>query len=187
MITPENADWLLGGSIVGTIILVCVLMMGFWPEIRRLQFRNPVILRREDSWVNLEKPSSAFHEDRDALTKAEGTLKEQIEKTEHVWISCFTASTLEQSPVLSTHKITKLVLYNPTYSLLDVYAAMEGDVNKVTAYQNNIISSTEEALENNIPVYWVSRPLINLMIANAETTKKDVIKWAKIETFIPLI
>ena len=62
---------------------------------------------------------------------------------------------------------------------------MEGDVNKLQAYRSNIISVTEEALNNNVTVYWVSRPILNLLIANAESPEGDVAKWVKLETYIP--
>lgn len=125
-----------------------------------------------------------FHKDRNSLKLERGDLTELVRGSEYVWISCYTASSFEQSPILAQHKVTKLILYNPSYDLLKVYAAMEGDVNKVQAYRNNIISVTDDALKNNVPVYWASRPIINLMIANAESAK-DEAKWAKVETFIP--
>ncbi len=40
VITSENSHWLLIGSIVGVIILVLVLIWGFWPEFKRIIRRD---------------------------------------------------------------------------------------------------------------------------------------------------
>ena len=182
MITPENSYLLLRGAIILACVCGGLFIWRYWPMIRRIQFRKPIVLKQENSAP--EPLPLTFYEDRGSLTKHEGKLTTQIEKTNHVWMSCFTGSTLEQSDALGTHKITKLVLYDPSYDLLKVYAAMEGDVNKVHAYRSNIVSATKCALDHDVSVYWAKRPLINFIIANPESAK-DETKWAKIETFIP--
>lgn len=163
-------------SILAAVILIGTIFAVAWYLPKTLQIKKRLDRINDEGIV--------FYEDRNSLKLERGDLTELIRKSEYVWISCFTASSFEQDPVLRMHKVNKLILYDPEYELLKVYAAMEGDVNKVKALQNSIISVTVDALHNNVLVYWVKRPLMNVVIANAESTQ-DETKWAKIETFIP--
>ena len=126
-----------------------------------------------------------FYENRHQLAEQRGLFLKEISQTEYVWLAMWVGTTLVQSGILKTHKVAKLVLHHPLYNLLKVYAVMEKG--HLQTYQNNIISVTEDALRNDVPVWWCQRPLVGLVIANAEVTSRDVRKWARIDDYIPYL
>jgi hypothetical protein len=53
MITPQNSYWLLYAIYIGVFIVVCILIWGFWPTIKRIRFQKPIKLQK--SQTNTDK------------------------------------------------------------------------------------------------------------------------------------
>lgn len=95
MITPENSYWLLVISVVGTIIMLCILIWGFWSKIKQvwgvimsIRFRSP-IFRRERLFQNGVPEDKGVHRERDSewLEHFDSLFQSHIESVifVHLW------------------------------------------------------------------------------------------------------
>ncbi len=81
MITPENSYWLLIGSIVGVILLVLVLIWGFWPEVKRIPFKKTKKLQgnKTNSYRPTPKPLLNRNELMKSIAEAQIAVVEYLE------------------------------------------------------------------------------------------------------------
>ncbi len=130
-----------------------------------------------------QRSNIKFYENRDRLNDARGKLIKELETTKHVWIAAWAGAMLHQTNIFQTHKVTKLVLFHPSYEYMEVFARITGANKQI--WRNCILDVSQDALNNNVPVYWLKEPFIGMVIANAELVGNDKQKWARIDDFIP--
>lgn len=75
-ITPDNSHRLLFGSVLGTILIVCVLVWGFWPKGKRIRFHKLVTLEEPEAQGGREVG------DAEPESRAMASLKQAPDHTE---------------------------------------------------------------------------------------------------------
>lgn len=142
-----------------------------------LAYRKTALER--DKYKLQQLHSIEFYTSRSEYAKAWGGLLEVIAPCREVWLAWWTGSKMWQSEVFRQPNVKRLIIQHPDYELVKTFA--EAEKGDLEVYRRNIIASTSNALDNNIPVVWVKEAIIGLIIAK----DKDSKGWARVEYFIP--
>jgi hypothetical protein len=110
-----------------------------------------------------------------------GTLDKELKGANQVWVCTWVGQNILKQDVLDKCKITKLILLDPEYPELRLYASQ--DDRKPPIYQNIIIELTRRALKKDIKTYWIKEPIVAMVIHNPEKGEKG--GWARIGDFLP--
>lgn len=149
--------------------------------------------------AELEKSGFEFYPDRDALNQRRGSIRQEFQSTEEVWVAWSSGAVVEnEGGILDDPKLRKLLLIDPDSEYLDYHAGPFGVAKDRIQQQINWAldqahksndKQPRKASQSPIKIKTYSGPMTDtLVIGNphwAETTGKEADTWIRLETSVP--
>ena len=120
-----------------------------------------------------------FYKNREELSVARGSFREEIERCDTIWAAWYTGINAVGQEVFASKRFHRLLLPNPDGPFLESLATMVGT--RIDRLKSDIYATTTIAQNAGAEVHWSDRAIVNMMLGDPDT--KDA--WVRVDTLVP--
>jgi hypothetical protein len=181
MITQQNSYWLLYAVYIGAVIVICVLIWGYWSMIKRVRFQIPFKLAKLESGI--KENQATIPEGIDfyiSRTSLGSDLEERLSKfgALTVWASFWYGMRAKsdhffvKTPLWKYPPLDELILLDPNSEYFQIHSKMVENRD----LSEEIKATASQAMDANVDVRYYSASMMDALVIAFKTniTERDV-------------